>query len=82
MDEFGPVIYNLYGSTEMSWATIATPAGPAAGAGGRSAARRRTRASRSSTSTASRLPAGETGRIFVGHELLFEGYTTARAGAS
>ena len=26
MDEFGDVIYNLYGSTEVAWATIATPA--------------------------------------------------------
>ncbi|MFD0539488.1 AMP-binding protein [Actinomadura luteofluorescens] len=26
MDEFGDVLYNLYGSTEASWVTIATPA--------------------------------------------------------
>ena len=25
MEEFGPVLYNLYGSTEVAWATIATP---------------------------------------------------------
>ena len=25
MDEFGDVLYNLYGSTEVAWATIATP---------------------------------------------------------
>ena len=25
MDEFGDVLYNLYGSTEVGWATIATP---------------------------------------------------------
>src|SRR6185436_6397216 len=24
-DELGPVLYNLYGSTEVAWATIATP---------------------------------------------------------
>ena len=30
MDAFGPVLYNLYGSTEMSCATIATPARHAA----------------------------------------------------
>ncbi len=29
MDEFGDVVYNLYGSTEVAWATIATPARPA-----------------------------------------------------
>ena len=26
MDTFGEVLYNLYGSTEVAWATIATPA--------------------------------------------------------
>ena len=26
MDEFGDVVFNLYGSTEVAWATIATPA--------------------------------------------------------
>ena len=26
MDEFGDTLYNLYGSTEVAWATIATPA--------------------------------------------------------
>ena len=25
MDQFGDVLYNLYGSTEVAWATIATP---------------------------------------------------------
>ena len=25
MDAFGEVLYNLYGSTEVAWATIATP---------------------------------------------------------
>ena len=25
MDEFGDNLYNLYGSTEVAWATIATP---------------------------------------------------------
>ncbi len=25
MDTFGEVLYNLYGSTEVAWATIATP---------------------------------------------------------
>ncbi len=29
MDRFGENLYNLYGSTEVAWATIATPAGPA-----------------------------------------------------
>ena len=35
MDVFGDVLYNLYGSTEVAWATIATPRGSACGAGDR-----------------------------------------------
>ena len=35
MDTFGDVLYNLYGSTEVAWATIATPRGPARRAGHR-----------------------------------------------
>ena len=54
--------------------------GPARRRRGPSAGRRPTRASRSSTRTASRFPPGEIGRIFVGHEMLFEGYTDGRAG--
>ncbi len=49
MDAFGDVLYNLYGSTEVAWATIATPqdlraapgtAGPPADGHDRQAARR------------------------------------------
>jgi acyl-coenzyme A synthetase/AMP-(fatty) acid ligase len=74
MDTFGDKLYNLYGSTEVAWATIATP-----------------RELRDAPGTAGRpprgtvvkildpdwheLPKGQSGRIFVGNELLFEGYT-------
>jgi fatty-acyl-CoA synthase len=74
MDHFGDNLYNIYGSTEVAWASIATP-----------------RDLRESPSSAGRppwatevriydedgqeLPAGESGRIFVGNSLLFEGYT-------
>ena len=74
MDAFGDNLYNLYGSTEVAWATIATPADL-----------------RSAPGTAGRAPhgtklaiydpdgkpvaEGETGRIFVGNEMKFEGYT-------
>ncbi len=53
MDTFGDVLYNLYGSTEVAWATIATPADLRAAPGtagrpplghGREAARRATAA--------------------------------------
>jgi acyl-CoA synthetase (AMP-forming)/AMP-acid ligase II len=74
MDRYGDVLYNLYGSTEASWASIATPADL-----------------RAAPSTAGRpphgtavavlgpdgtpVPQGETGELFVGNEMLFEGYT-------
>jgi fatty-acyl-CoA synthase len=74
MKAFGPVVYNLYGSTEISYATIATP-----------------EELRRDPSTVGKVvrgsivkiygdndkevPAGETGRIFVGNLSQFEGYT-------
>jgi acyl-CoA synthetase (AMP-forming)/AMP-acid ligase II/uncharacterized protein YndB with AHSA1/START domain len=74
MDEFGDTLYNLYGSTEVAWATIATPADLRAAPG---------TAGRPPRGTVVKLydergvevPQGETGRIFVGNEMLFEGYT-------
>src|SRR5215217_4939914 len=74
MDHFGENVYNLYGSTEVAWATIATPEDL-----------------RTAPGTAGRPPYGtivklydddgnpvgdgDTGRIFVGNEMQFEGYT-------
>lgn len=74
MDHFGDNLYNIYGSTEVAYASIATP-----------------RDLREAPSSAGKppwatvvkildedgkeLPAGESGRIFVGNSLLFEGYT-------
>ncbi|MDA0184886.1 AMP-binding protein [Solirubrobacter phytolaccae] len=74
MDHFGENLYNLYGSTEVAWATIATP-----------------RDLREAPGTAGRPPRGsvvklygedgnpvsdgEPGRIFVGNDVQFEGYT-------
>jgi fatty-acyl-CoA synthase len=74
MDAFGDVLYNLYGSTEVAWATIATPADLRAAPG---------TAGRPPRGTVVRLydaddrevGPGETGRIFVGNELCFEGYS-------
>jgi acyl-CoA synthetase (AMP-forming)/AMP-acid ligase II len=74
MDAFGEVLYNLYGSTEVAWATIATPADLRAAPG---------TAGRPPIGTVVKLldaegreaPAGEGGRIFVANEMVFEGYT-------
>jgi len=74
MDRFGDHLYNMYGSTEVAYASIATPedlrAAPSS-------------AGKPPYATIVKildpdgrpLPPGETGRIFVGNGLLFEGYT-------
>ena len=51
MDAFGDVLYNLYGSTEVAWATIATPADlrAAPGTAGHAAAGHRRQAARRAT---------------------------------
>ncbi|WP_010120114.1 AMP-binding protein [Corynebacterium nuruki] len=73
-EKFGKVLYNLYGSTEVSWASIATPeeldAHP-------------TTAGKAPMATTLKVvdddgndvPEGTVGRVFVGNDLLFEGYT-------
>jgi fatty-acyl-CoA synthase len=74
MDRFGDNLYNTYGSTEVAYATIATP---------EDMRREPTTAGRPPWATVVKilddqgreLPQGESGRIFVGNSLLFEGYT-------
>ncbi len=75
MDRFGDNVYNLYGSTEVAYATVATPRGPARRARHRRQAAARDQDLRSSTRTGREVPQGEVGRIFVGNEMSFEGYT-------
>jgi fatty-acyl-CoA synthase len=74
MDEFGDVIYNLYGSTEVAWASIATPEDLRAAPDTAGKAPRGTIV-KIYDEDGRELPAGETGRIYVGNEMLFEGYT-------
>jgi acyl-CoA synthetase (AMP-forming)/AMP-acid ligase II/carbon monoxide dehydrogenase subunit G len=74
MDEFGDILYNLYGSTEVAWATIATPADLRAAPGTAGKAPRGT-VVKIYDEDGGELPTGQTGRIFVGNEMLFEGYT-------
>jgi fatty-acyl-CoA synthase len=74
MDEFGDILYNLYGSTEVAWATIATPADLRAAPGTAGKAPRGT-VVKIYDEAGNELPTGQTGRIYVGNEMLFEGYT-------
>jgi fatty-acyl-CoA synthase len=74
MDTFGDVLYNLYGSTEVAWATIAQPADLRAAPG---------TAGKPPLGTVVKLldeqgrevPQGARGRIFAANEMVFEGYT-------
>jgi fatty-acyl-CoA synthase len=74
MDRFGDVLYNLYGSTEVAWATIATPEDLRAAPGTAGRPPRGT-VVKLLDEEGDEVPAGETGRIFVGNEMAFEGYT-------
>jgi fatty-acyl-CoA synthase len=74
MDEHGDVVYNLYGSTELSYVTVASPADlrAAPGTAGRPVLGVTLRILDES---GTEVPAGETGRIFAGSALTFEGYS-------
>jgi acyl-CoA synthetase (AMP-forming)/AMP-acid ligase II len=74
LDAFGEKLYNLYGSTEVAWATIATPEDlrSAPGTAGRPP---RGTVVKIFDEDGRELPEGDSGRIFVGSELLFDGYT-------
>lgn len=74
MDEFGDNLYNLYGSTEVAWATIATPEDMRAAPGTAGRAPRGT-VIRIVDEEGRDVPRGETGRIFVANGMAFEGYT-------
>ena len=71
---FGEVLYNLYGSTEVAWATIATPDDlkEAPGSAGKPPLGTTVRIL---DDAGRRLPTGQTGRIFVGSGMEFGGYT-------
>jgi fatty-acyl-CoA synthase len=74
MDRFGDNIYNLYGSTEVSFATIATPADLRAAPGTAGRPPRGTTV-RLFDEAGEEVPQGAVGRIFVGNDMKMEGYT-------
>jgi fatty-acyl-CoA synthase len=74
MDRFGDSVYNLYGSTEVAYATVATPEDLRAAPGTAGKPPRGT-VVRLYDEAGQEVPRGEVGRIFVGNEMSFEGYT-------
>src|SRR4029077_11852574 len=74
MNEFGGNLYNLYGSTEAAWATVATPEDMRAAAGTAGRPPRGT-VIRIVDENGHDVPEGETGRIFIGNQMAFEGYS-------
>jgi acyl-CoA synthetase (AMP-forming)/AMP-acid ligase II len=74
MDRFGDTVYNLYGSTEVAYATVATPQDLRAAPGTAGRPPRGTTV-RILDENGLEVPQGEVGRIFVGNEMSFEGYT-------
>lgn len=74
-DVFGDVLYDLYGSTEIGWVTIATP---------EDMKTKPTTVGRPVpgieiavfSAEGEKLPAGETGELFIKSDILFEGYTS------
>src|SRR5436309_5862963 len=75
MDEFGDILFNLYGSTEVAWATIATPKDLRQAPGTAGKVPRGTVVKLYDDDGNPVEETGETGRIFVGNEMQFEGYT-------
>lgn len=74
LEALGPVIYNMYGSTEVAYATIATPADLAVAPGCVGAVVPGS-VVKVFTDDGHEVPPGAPGRIFVGNVLTFEGYT-------
>ena len=74
MDAFGDNVYNLYGSTEVANATIATPADLRAAPGTAGHPTRGTTVTLIDDAGIE-VPQGGVGRIFVGNSQLFEGYS-------
>ena len=74
MDRFGENLYNIYGSTEVAWATIARPEDLRTSPGTAGAPPYNT-VVKLFDESGEEVPEGEVGRIFVGNSMLFAGYT-------
>ncbi len=75
MDHFGNRLYNVYGSTEASWVSIATPRDLRAHPGTAGRPPRGTKVAILGEDGRP-VPTGVRGHIYAANELLFEGYTS------
>ncbi|WP_316574228.1 AMP-binding protein [Nocardia canadensis] len=75
LTDYGDVLYNLYGSTEVSWASVAGPEDLRAAP---TTAGRPPLGTRIAVLDPDRapVPIGMIGRIFVGNHMLFDGYVS------
>jgi fatty-acyl-CoA synthase len=76
MDTFGDVLYNLYGTTEVAWATVASPDQLRAAPGTAGTPPVGTRVRLLDESGAEIVVPGRPGRIFVSNEMVMDGYTS------
>jgi fatty-acyl-CoA synthase len=76
MDTFGEKLYNLYGTTEVAWATIASPKQLRAAPGTAGTPPRGTRVRLFDERDAEVTTPGQTGRIFASNEMVMDGYTS------
>jgi fatty-acyl-CoA synthase len=74
LNDLGPVIYNMYGSTEIAFATIAGPKDLERNAATVGPVVKGVKV-KILDDNGHQLPQGEVGRIFVGNAFPFEGYT-------
>ena len=74
LKDLGPVIYNMYGSTEIAFATIAGPKDMQRNAATVGPVVKGVKV-KILDDNGNELPQGEVGRIFVGNAFPFEGYT-------
>ncbi len=76
MDTFGDVLYNLYGTTEVAWATIASPQQLRDAPGTAGTPPFGTRVRLFDEHDAPVTEPGQTGRIFASNEMVMDGYTS------
>lgn len=74
MDRFGDNLYNIYGSTEVAWASVAQPEDlrAAPGTAGKPPVYTHVKILDEDDE---RLPVGQIGRIFVTNSMVFDGYS-------